>query len=118
MRAGSLFSTPAHSFVKRPGWREFQTVSAGLRRECPPALPAVVRASWLPWGSSLLAGLAGVSGVHPSVTVTVTGIVAGHGSVHTGGMAGYCAVGLMVPRTPNRYARATKALYSASGMTC
>ena len=38
----------ALSFVNRPGWREFQTVSAGLRRECPPALPAVVRASWLP----------------------------------------------------------------------
>ena len=48
MRAGSLFSTPAHSFVKRPGWREFQTVLAGLRRECPPAHPVVVRASWLP----------------------------------------------------------------------
>ncbi|MFM8708137.1 MAG: hypothetical protein ACKOHK_08650, partial [Planctomycetia bacterium] len=30
------------------GWREFQTVLAGLRRECPPALPVVVRASWLP----------------------------------------------------------------------
>jgi len=48
MGAGSLFSTPAHSFVNRPGWREFQTVLAGLRRECPPALPVVVRASWLP----------------------------------------------------------------------
>jgi hypothetical protein len=48
MGAGSLFSTPAHSFVNRLGWREFQTVLAGLRRECPPALPVVVRASWLP----------------------------------------------------------------------
>ena len=48
MGTGSLFSTPAHSFVNRPGWREFQTVLAGLRRECPPALPVVVRASWLP----------------------------------------------------------------------
>ena len=48
MGPGSLFSTPAHSFVNRPGWREFQTVLAGLRRECPPALPVVVRASWLP----------------------------------------------------------------------
>jgi hypothetical protein len=48
MGAGSLFSTPAHSFVNRPGWREFQTVLAGLRRGCPPALPVVVRASWLP----------------------------------------------------------------------
>jgi hypothetical protein len=36
------------SFVKTSGWREFQTVLAGLRRECPPALPVVVRASWLP----------------------------------------------------------------------
>ena len=36
------------SFVNRPGWREFQTVLAGLRQECPPALPVVVRASWLP----------------------------------------------------------------------
>ena len=48
MGTGSLFSTPAHSFVNHPGWREFQTVLAGLRRECPPALPVVVRASWLP----------------------------------------------------------------------
>jgi hypothetical protein len=48
MGTGSLFSTPAQSFVNRPGWREFQTVLAGLRRECPPALPVVVRASWLP----------------------------------------------------------------------
>lgn len=48
MGAGSLFSTPAHSFVNRPGWRELQTVVVGLRRECPPALPIVVRASWLP----------------------------------------------------------------------
>jgi hypothetical protein len=38
----------ALSFVNRPGWREFQTVLGGLRRECPPALPVVVRASWLP----------------------------------------------------------------------
>jgi hypothetical protein len=38
----------ARSFVNHPGWREFQTVLAGLRRECPPALPVVVRASWLP----------------------------------------------------------------------
>ena len=41
MGTGSLFSTPAHSFVNRPGWREFQTVVAGLRRECPPAIPVV-----------------------------------------------------------------------------
>ncbi len=27
---------------------------------------------------------------------------------------GYCAVRVMVPRTPNRYARATSALYSAT----
>ena len=48
MGAGSLFSTPARSVVNRPGWREFQAVLAGLRRECPSALPVVVRASWLP----------------------------------------------------------------------
>jgi len=36
------------TFANRPDWREFQRVLAGLRRECPPALPVVVRASWLP----------------------------------------------------------------------
>ena len=41
-------SAPRRSFGNRSGWREFQTVLAGLRRECPPALPVVVRASWLP----------------------------------------------------------------------
>ena len=41
-------SAPLRSFVNRSGWREFQTVLAGLRRDCPPALPVVVRASWLP----------------------------------------------------------------------
>ena len=34
--------------MNHPGWSEFQAVVAGLRRECPPALPVVVRASWLP----------------------------------------------------------------------
>ena len=53
-------------------------------------------------------------GSHPSVC----GIATGRGSGHTGGMAGYCAVGVMVPRTPNRYARATSALYSASEGNC
>ena len=47
-RVGSLTGVHSRSFVNRPGWREFQTVLAGLRRECPPALPVVVRASWLP----------------------------------------------------------------------
>ena len=37
----------SRSFVGRSGWREFQTVLAGLRRDCPPALPVVVWASWL-----------------------------------------------------------------------
>ena len=41
-------SAPRRSFANRSGWREFQTVLAGLRRDCPPALPVVVRASWLP----------------------------------------------------------------------
>ena len=36
------------SFANRPDWVEFQGILAGLRRECPPALPVVVRASWLP----------------------------------------------------------------------
>jgi hypothetical protein len=36
------------TFVNRPGWSDFQSVLAGLRRDCPPALPVVVRASWLP----------------------------------------------------------------------
>ena len=31
---------------------------------------------------------------------------------------GNCAVGVMVPRTPNRYARATSAVYSASEGNC
>jgi hypothetical protein len=47
-RMARLTVTHSRSFVNRPGWREFQTVLAGLRRECPPALPVVVRASWLP----------------------------------------------------------------------
>ena len=47
-RMGSLTGAHSRSFVNRPGWREFQTVLAGLRGECPPALPVVVRAFWLP----------------------------------------------------------------------
>ena len=47
MGAGMLVAH-SRSFVNRPGWCEFQTVLAGLRQECPPALPVVVRASWLP----------------------------------------------------------------------
>jgi hypothetical protein len=43
-----ILAAHSRSFVNRPGWREFQTVLAGLRRECPPALPVVIRASWLP----------------------------------------------------------------------
>jgi hypothetical protein len=39
---------PRRSFVNRTVWREFQAVLAGLRRKCPPALPVVIRASWLP----------------------------------------------------------------------
>ena len=46
LHAASI-SAPRRSFVNRSGWREFQTVLAGLRRDCPPALPVVVRASWL-----------------------------------------------------------------------
>ena len=46
--AAGMLAARGQSFVNRPGWREFQTVLAGLRRECPPACPVVVRASWLP----------------------------------------------------------------------
>jgi hypothetical protein len=47
LNAASI-SAPRRSFVNRSGWREFQTVLTGLRRDCPTALPVVVRASWLP----------------------------------------------------------------------
>ena len=46
LHAASM-SAPRRSFVDRSGWREFQTALTGLRRECPAALPVVVRASWL-----------------------------------------------------------------------
>jgi hypothetical protein len=36
------------SFVNRPGWEQFQDILAGLRTQCPPAMPVVVRTSWLP----------------------------------------------------------------------
>jgi hypothetical protein len=38
----------ALSFVNRPGWREFSEALVALRRQCTPALPVVIRASWLP----------------------------------------------------------------------
>ena len=41
-------SAPIRSFANHSGWQQFQAAVAGLRRECPPALPVVVRASWLP----------------------------------------------------------------------
>ncbi len=44
----SAMSAPVRSFVNRSGWRDFSEVLAGLRWECPPACPVVVRASWLP----------------------------------------------------------------------
>jgi len=43
-----MLAAQSRSFVNRPGWREFQSVLAGLRLKCPTALPVVVRASWLP----------------------------------------------------------------------
>lgn len=43
-----MLAARSRSFVNRPGWHEFQTVLAGLRQICPPALPVIVRASWLP----------------------------------------------------------------------
>ena len=36
------------SFLRRTGWREFRGVLAGLRAQCPTAMPVVVRTSWLP----------------------------------------------------------------------
>ena len=51
-RAGAGYaesiSASSRGLLGRTGWREFQTVLTGLRRECPAALPVVVRASWLP----------------------------------------------------------------------
>ena len=35
-------------FVRRPNWRIFPVVLAGLRQHCPAAMPVVVRMSWLP----------------------------------------------------------------------
>lgn len=36
------------SFLRRTGWREFRDVLAGLRAQCPTAMPVVVRTAWLP----------------------------------------------------------------------
>ena len=36
------------SFLRRVGWREFRGVLAGLRAQCPTAMPVVVRTAWLP----------------------------------------------------------------------
>ena len=36
------------SFLRRTGWREFKDVLAGLRAQCPTAMPVVVRTAWLP----------------------------------------------------------------------
>jgi len=51
-RAGAGYvesiSASSRGLLGRTGWREFPTVLTGLRRECPAALPVVVRASWLP----------------------------------------------------------------------
>lgn len=44
------------SFLKRPGWRFFRAVLAGLRTHCPAAMPVVVRTSRL--SSDTLGGCA------------------------------------------------------------
>ena len=36
------------SFLRRTDWEEFKGVLAGLRAQCPTAMPVVVRTSWLP----------------------------------------------------------------------
>jgi hypothetical protein len=36
------------SFLRRTGWQEFKGVLAGLRDQCPTAMPVVVRTSWMP----------------------------------------------------------------------
>jgi hypothetical protein len=36
------------SFLQRSTWAEFRAVLAGLRDQCPTAMPVVVRTSWLP----------------------------------------------------------------------
>ena len=36
------------SFLQRSTWTEFRAVLAGLRDQCPTAMPVVVRTSWLP----------------------------------------------------------------------
>ena len=39
---------PGVSFLQRSTWAEFRAVLAGLRDQCPTAMPVVVRTSWLP----------------------------------------------------------------------
>ncbi len=48
--AGAVFnqSPSKTSFLRRTGWQEFKGVLAGLRAQCPTAMPVVVRTSWLP----------------------------------------------------------------------
>jgi hypothetical protein len=36
------------SFLQRSTWTEFRAVLAGLRDQCPTAMPVVVRTAWLP----------------------------------------------------------------------
>ena len=49
MGDGVLHQSPSKtSFLRRIGWREFKGVLAGLRAQCPTAVPVVVRTSWLP----------------------------------------------------------------------
>ena len=47
-RSGIQQPSSRRSFLQRTGWREFRDVLAGLRLQCPTALPVVVRTSWLP----------------------------------------------------------------------
>jgi len=49
MGDGVLHQSPSKtSFLRRTGWQEFKGVLAGLRAQCPTAMPVVVRTSWLP----------------------------------------------------------------------
>ena len=49
MGDGVLHQSPSKtSFLHLTGWQEFRGVLAGLRAQCPTAMPVVVRTSWLP----------------------------------------------------------------------
>jgi hypothetical protein len=48
MPAATGVLSPGGSFLQRSTWAEFRAALAGLRDQCPTAMPVVVRTSWLP----------------------------------------------------------------------